>query len=171
MILCDSQLRDRFADFIESGSTDQINPASIDLRLGESILREPLSFDGAWRPESLRGFGFYTITPGEVLLVATAEFVKIPDDCVGEIRLKSSRTREGISMGNSGFVDPGWNGILTLQIQNVCRFHQINIGYLQRFFQLILHQMSTPAENPYRGRYYDAQAVQESKAKLIPERR
>ena len=162
MIFCDSSLKRIHQQIIPNGDPTLINPASIDLRLGEYILREPLSHDGKWRPESLRNLKYYMLVPGETLLVSTLEVVSIPRECVGQILLKSSRSREGHTMSPSGYVDPGWNGILTLQIKNNLQYRHLSIGFEQRFFQLVLHSLDDIASS-YVGRYQNAQSVEGSK--------
>lgn len=163
MIFCDSSLRRIFNQVIQQGDPEQVNPASIDLRLGETILREPLSFDGKWRPESLFRLKYYTLNPGEVILVSTREVVTIPIECVGVVMLKSSRSREGYTMAPAGYVDPGWQGILTLQVKNNLQFGQLRIGFEQKFFQLVLHQLDDIAAKPYQGKYQLAMGVEGSK--------
>lgn len=162
MIFCDSSLKRIFPEVIKGGELDQVNPASIDLRLGETIMCEPLGHDSKWRPESLLRLKYYMLTPGETILVSTREVVTIPVECVGQVLLKSSRSREGYTMSPSGYVDPGWNGILTLQIHNNLRFGQMSIGYEQRFFQLIIHRLDDVA-TAYSGKYLNSQKVEGSK--------
>jgi deoxycytidine triphosphate deaminase len=163
MILCDKSIRERIKEILpNSDDLPRINPASIDLCLGAYILREPLGPDSVWTSESLRQRA-YILKPREVLLVSTDEVVHIPPDLAGEIRLKSSRAREGFNMGNAGYVDPGWRGILTFQIQNTCNNRQNQIHWTEPFFQLVLHTLDQPSERSYEGKYQDAKSVEGAK--------
>jgi dCTP deaminase len=60
------------------------------------------------------------IHPGEFLLGTTIEKFKIPDDLVGQLNGRSSLGRLGIIIhATAGFIDPGFEGDVTLEMTNM----------------------------------------------------
>jgi len=136
----------------------KINPASIDVRVGATALvdvHEPALAHG----ETL------ILEPGEFALVAMLETVKLPPNVAANLFLKSSRAREGLNHSLAMWVDPGWDGILTMELSNVGRSPLI-LTYGQRVAQLVFHRLIGSAEACYQqtGRYVGDKAagVQES---------
>jgi dCTP deaminase len=150
-----------------------VQPASIDLRLGDSFrvfhnhrvtaidLRDP--------PKNLTeevvvpdGEPF-AIHPGEFVLGRTLEYVEIPNDVVARIEGKSSLGRLGLIVhATAGFVDPGFRGTLTLEITNLTRVPiKLYAGLL--IAQLSFMALDSPAERPYGseqlGSHYQGQVA------------
>ena len=150
-----------------------VQPASVDLRLGDSFrvfhnhrvtaidLREP--------PRNLTeevvvpdGEPF-AIHPGEFALGRTLESVEIPDDVVARIEGKSSLGRLGLIVhATAGFVDPGFRGTLTLEITNLTRV-PIKLYAGLPIAQLSFMALDAPAERPYGsaalGSHYQGQSA------------
>lgn len=60
-----------------------------------------------------------TITPGQFLLGHTMEYVKLPNYLCGSLEGRSSFARLGIEIHmTAGFIDPGFEGVITLEIYN-----------------------------------------------------
>lgn len=95
----------------------------------------------------------YWLKPGECLLVGTLEKFDIPDDVAVELKLKSSRAREGLSHALAGHFDNGFNGVGTLEIHNISKWHSIPIYPQLRIGQVILHRTATPEKSYREGRY------------------
>jgi len=136
-----------------------VQPASVDLRLGDSFRvfhnhRIP-AIDLAAPPseltegvEVLDGESF-VIHPGEFVLGRTQEYVEIPDDIVARIEGKSSLGRLGLLIhSTAGFIDPGWDGHVTLELSNVANL-PITIYPGMKIGQLSFVQLLEPAEHPY----------------------
>jgi dCTP deaminase len=100
----------------------------------------------------------YYLKPHQTLLVRTQETLRIPHDCAGIIRLKSSIAREGILLAGAEFFDPGFEGVATLSIFNAAALH-FAIWPDRRFCQLILHQTKGEVHTPYQGKYQGATDV------------
>ena len=156
---------------IEPWDPARIQPASVDLRLGDSFrvfnnhkvtaidLREP--------PENLteevivpEGEAF-VIHPGEFCLARTLEWVEIPDDIVARIEGKSSLGRLGLIVhATAGFCDPGWKGTLTLELNNLTRI-PIKLWPGLLIAQLSFMTLDSAAERPYGsdglGSHYQGQ--------------
>ena len=148
-----------------------VQPASVDLRLGDSFrvfhnhrtaaidLREPPT--NLTEEVRLAGGEPFVIHPGEFVLGRTQEYVEIPDDVVARIEGKSSLGRLGLIVhATAGFVDPGFKGSLTLEITNLTRVPiKLYPGLL--IAQLSFMGLDAPAERPYGsaelGSHYQGQ--------------
>lgn len=104
-------------NFAENGgitpyNPEQVNPASYDVRL-----------DNHWicptrDPEEVRTDTF-TLFPGEVILATTLEYLRMPRDVVCDLKLKSSLGRLWLNHSLSGWIDCGFEGQVTLELQNL----------------------------------------------------
>ena len=91
----------------------------------------------------------FILHPGEFVLGSTLERVRLPDDLVARLEGKSSLGRLGLLIhSTAGFVDPGWDGHVTLELSNVANL-PITIYYGMKIGQLSFVQLSEPAERPY----------------------
>jgi dCTP deaminase len=150
-----------------------VQPASVDLRLGDSFrvfhnhrtpaidLREPPTnlteevVVGEDEP--------FVIHPGEFCLGRTHEWVELPDDIVARIEGKSSLGRLGLIVhATAGFCDPGWKGTLTLELANLTRV-PIKLYAGSLIAQLSFMALDRPAERPYGspdlGSHYQGQVA------------
>ena len=91
----------------------------------------------------------FILHPGEFVLGQTLERVQLPDDVVARLEGKSSLGRLGLLIhSTAGFVDPGWDGNLTLELSNVANlpitlYHGMKIG------QISFQRLSSPVEIGY----------------------
>jgi dCTP deaminase len=148
-----------------------VQPASIDLRLGDSFrvfhnhrataidLRDP---PANLTEEVVVPAGEpFVIHPGEFCLGRTLEWVKIPDDIVARIEGKSSLGRLGLIVhATAGFCDPGFEGTLTLELNNLTRV-PIRLYPDLPIAQLSFMTLDKPAQKPYGspglGSHYQGQ--------------
>lgn len=158
MILSDRDIRDAIEHGelrIEPLGENAIQPASVDLHLGNRFIR----FDSGWRylwPEQDNTdisreieCEAIAIEPGEFVLAETREWVSIPDELVARIEGKSSLARLGLLVHvTAGFVDPGFEGTLTLEIANVNRM-PVFLRAGMPIAQLAFMCLTSPAERPY----------------------
>jgi dCTP deaminase len=102
----------------------------------------------------------FILHPGEFVLGSTLERVRLPEDVAARLEGKSSLGRLGLlTHSTAGFVDPGWDGDLTLELSNVANL-PITIYPGMKIGQIAFLQLSSPAENPYgaqRGSKYQGQ--------------
>lgn len=137
--------------------SSQIQPASIDLRLGTSFVADPT----AKRPRRInldeadaQTFE-YPVLPGEFLLVSTYESVGLDLNTAAQIINKSSWARRGLSVANDGgWVDPGYCGQLTLAVVNNSP-RIISLKPYDPICQLVLFDLTEPART-YTGRYQNS---------------
>ncbi|MFZ1992689.1 MAG: dCTP deaminase [Solirubrobacteraceae bacterium] len=148
-----------------------VQPASVDLRLGDSFRvfhnHRATAIDLRRPPENLTeevvvpdGESF-VIHPGEFCLGRTLEWVELPDDIVARIEGKSSLGRLGLIVhATAGFCDPGWKGTLTLELNNLTRVPIILHPGLE-IAQLSFMMLDRPARRPYGsadlGSHYQGQ--------------
>ena len=91
----------------------------------------------------------FILHPGEFVLGSTMERVRLPDDLVARLEGKSSLGRLGLLIhSTAGYVDPGWDGYLTLELSNVANL-PITIYHGMKIGQLSFVQLTEPAETPY----------------------
>jgi len=93
----------------------------------------------------------FILHPGEFVLGSTLERIRLPDDLVARLEGKSSLGRLGLLIhSTAGFIDPGWDGHVTLELSNVANL-PITIYYGMKIGQISFVQLSEPAEVPYGG--------------------
>jgi dCTP deaminase len=160
MIVSDSSLRDllsRGQIVVEPLEDFQIQPASIDLRLGDHFLKvdenslesisldRPLSYVEIRRQEIV-------IPPQTFLLAVTREFIRLPADITAFVEGRSSIGRIGLFIQNAGWVDPGFAGTITLELYNANRL-PIRLAAGRRICQIVFARMDAAASRPYAGKY------------------
>lgn len=124
-----------------------VRPASVDLRLGPTLLvRDPNAPNG-WREHDLRESPF-RLFPGMLVLGATLERVRLPSDLAGVVAGKSSRAREGLIVESAGYVDPSWYGDLTVEMTKLGPdYLLLELG--MPICQIRFETLTTAAELPY----------------------
>jgi len=91
----------------------------------------------------------FILHPGEFVLGSTLERIQLPDDLVARLEGKSSLGRLGLLIhSTAGFIDPGWDGHVTLELSNVANL-PITIYFGMKIGQVSFVQMTEPAEMPY----------------------
>jgi len=169
VILSDWQIRSRCEGGMVQGYSDElINPASLDVRLGDTLLIESAQ-SRELVPYPLRGHteeNPYELRPGQFSLAPTMETFFIPDDIAGEFRLKSSRAREGLDQALAVWLDPGWRGsVLTMELRNNRQLWPQLLWPGMKIGQIIFHLMAERPVASYSvtGRYNGDLTVMASK--------
>ena len=156
---------------IDPWDASLVQPASVDLRLGDSFrvfhnhrasvidLRDPPQH--LTEEVTIGDDEPFVIHPGEFALGRTLEWVELPDDIVARIEGKSSLGRLGLIVhATAGFCDPGWKGTLTLELANLTRV-PIRLYHGLAIAQLSFMALDAPAERPYGhedlGSHYQGQ--------------
>ena len=119
----------------------QVNSASYDVRVSDHWIcptRDPAEFAAA----SIKLF------PGEVVLASTREYVRIPRDVACDLKLKSTLGRLWINHSLAGWCDPGFEGNITLELQNLGP-EPFVLEAGRRIAQLIFHAMESEPEIAY----------------------
>ena len=93
--------------------------------------------------------GPFILHPGEFVLGATLERVTLGDDIVSRLEGKSSLGRLGLQVhSTAGFIDPGFDGHVTLELSNVANL-PITLYPEMKIGQLSFLDLDGPAEQPY----------------------
>ncbi len=177
MILCDRDLRARIdsGDILIDPLGDpslHIQPASIDLRLASTFIvyrlphvacidpRDAQSVEGYTETIEIADGEAFVLQPGEFALGSTLERVRVPADLVARVEGRSSIGRLAIVVhATAGFIDPGFEGQITLELSNLGRC-AVKLYPGMRISQVVFHTMTGPAERPYgseRGSKYQGQ--------------
>lgn len=155
-------------------SEEQVQPASIDLRLDRIY----------WRPQRIRldidlssrfrasilsrrptyrtdagQRGKFKLKPGEILMARTLEEFTIPKGYSGEIFTRSTFARLGIIVTFGGYINPGYRGHMPLQVANFGH-HTVVLPPMISVCQLVLHKLTHEPEHVYgdidkRSKYDD----------------
>jgi len=144
---------------IEPCDPDDIQPSSVDLHLGAGFQvfrnsRYPYidpSREQAGLMELVTATAEepFVLHPGEFVLGTTIERVVLADDLVARLEGKSSLGRLGLLIhSTAGYVDPGWDGRLTLELSNVANLPIVLMPGMP-IGQISFFQMTTPVERPY----------------------
>ena len=162
MILSDRTVRKLLADGhleLDPLDDDQIQPASVDVRLGRwiRVFRNHTA-------EYIDPYGEHTdltelieipegspfvLHPGEFVLGSTIERIGLPDDIVARVDGKSSLGRLGLLIhATAGFIDAGFNGQITLELSNVATL-PIRLWPGMKIGQISFMQIDEPVERPY----------------------
>ena len=153
---------------------DQIGPASIDIRLGSSIvvpIKTYVESQDVTFPElvkqiekrrynriRLKYYDNFVLHPNDLILAVTFEYISLPYDIFCTIASRSSWGRLGLVVATASIVQPGFKGCLTLELANLSEspivlYPGLLVG------QLIFHEVPAKAGIDdsgiavYEGRY------------------
>lgn len=184
MILSDKDIKGSIKSgriTIEPYDEKFIQPASIDLHLDKNFLifditqhicidvKKPI--DNLMKSIVISEDEAFVIHPGEFALANTLEKVGVANDMVGRLEGKSSLGRIGLIIhATAGYLDPGNNLRLTLELSNVGKL-PIKLYYKMPIAQMSFTPLSSPAEVSYgdkklNSKYYGADVAQASKMYL-----
>lgn len=160
MILSDKNIKEYLEKkklVIDPLDDEQIQPASVDLRLGNHFLKlDENSFSTMTMTDEIEYISIHSneiiIPSNSFLLATTREYIELPDDLTAFVEGRSSIGRMGLFIQNAGWVDPGFKGEITLELYNANRL-PIKLIAGRRICQLVFAQMNTRAENIYNGKY------------------
>lgn len=160
MILSDRTLK-KLVDSGDLGisplSQDSIQPASVDLRLGDHFLivedrqMQIIDLNSEIKYRAIEGDQI-TIPPHSFLLATTMETIRLPSDLTAFVEGRSSIGRIGLFIQNAGWVDPGFEGQITLELYNANSL-PIRLEAGRRICQLVFCRMDQAAATPYKGKY------------------
>jgi dCTP deaminase len=166
VVLSDRTIREELASgrlVIDPFDEALLQPSSVDVRVADAFrvfhnnrrtfidVRQPS--DDLTELVTIAEGEAFILHPGEFVLGSTLERVALPDDLVARLEGKSSLGRLGLLIhSTAGYVDPGFNGTITLELSNVARL-PISIHPGMAIGQISFLQMTTPVERPYQGKY------------------
>ena len=170
MILSDNTIHQMLSDgklIISPMQERQIQPASVDIRLGDTFCVVEDSSEGIINLEREVRYktiksDTYLLLPGQFVLATTMEYIALPDNLTAFVEGRSSLGRLGLFVQNAGWVDPGFKGEITLELFNANRC-AIELKAGRRIGQLVFALMDKPALYPYRGKYQGQRGATGSK--------
>ncbi|MCL5433815.1 MAG: dCTP deaminase [Candidatus Marsarchaeota archaeon] len=167
MILGDRDLKyylEKRRIVVEPITNETIHENGMDFRIGNEIVRfnetdkifesgDKNNFDEFFKIE--KGDSFI-IQPHEHLLLTTKEYIKLPDDMIVFVNLKSSLARMGIFIPPT-VIDAGFEGNVTIEVLG-SKF-PVRLKENMRFIHLIFARTLSPVEYPYKGKYQSQKGV------------
>lgn len=150
MILTDEDIKAA----IESGEItidpfdpEQIQPASIDLRVGD---------EGATTKHkqrvSIRDKGLIILEPGDFGVICILETIKFGPQYVGRLGLRSKYARKGLIATTGPQIDPGFEGSIKVGLANLTP-KSVPLAHRDDLLTLEIHRLHKPAAKPYSGPY------------------
>ena len=143
----------------ESSVRPLVNPASINVRLGNTFLIPKRRFfrgirlgeEVEYRRYRLEDGDEFCLLPGQFALATTKEKFFLPPTLAAYVQGRSSIGRAGLTVQNAGYVDPGFWGHITLELKNETE----NSIYLRPGYPVaqMIFEECTPVERPYHGKY------------------
>ena len=174
MILSDRSIRDELAAgriHIDPFDESCLQPASVDLRCDRyfrvfrnhtsRVIDVKLDQRDLTELVEIADGAAFILHPGEFVLGSTSERVSLPDDLTARVEGKSSLGRLGLLIhSTAGFVDPGFDGHITLELSNVANL-PITIYPGMKIGQISFFRLTSAADRPYgsseRGSKYQGQ--------------
>lgn len=162
MILSDVSIKEELAAgriVIDPLDEACIQPSSVDLHVSDTFrvfhnARKPFidvrkNQDDLTEEVIIPDGEAFILHPGEFVLGSTTERVALANDIVARLEGKSSLGRLGLLIhSTAGFIDPGWDGHLTLELSNVANL-PVTLYPEMKIGQISYYRLSTPAERPY----------------------
>ena len=146
---------------IEGLKEESIQLASIDLHLGNKFILPLMNKKmlDMYSEESAKAHfskafkcvSGFTLLPRMLALAAT-ERVTLNNELVAQVAGKSSVARAGIMVESAGFIDPGFDGPITLEIYNQMPFSILLIPGMP-ICQIAVTRLDIPADGVYGGKY------------------
>lgn len=149
---------------------DQLQPASYDVRLGARVRTEyGVEYDLSQEHWQEAG---WKMSPGQLLLGHTEEHFRIPAHLAARVEGKSSVGRRGLAVHvTAGFIDPGFNGQITLELVNHSQVKGFTLRPGLLIAQVTFHRLTDMPErlygDPALGSHYQGQTGPTPAAKGI----
>jgi dCTP deaminase len=150
VILTDADIKAAIASgdiVIDPFDEKQIQPASIDLRVGDEGAttkhKRKIKIDEA---------GLIILEPGDFGVICLLERVKFGPQYVGRLGLRSKYARKGLIATTGPQVDPGFEGSITLGLANLTP-KSVSLSHRDDILTLEIHKLEKPATKPYCGPY------------------
>ena len=158
-------------------NSDQVGLTSIDLRMGTVVMMaragaqshvDPVAYEDIDGHDAVRDrhqkherfeIPFkhpFLLHPGSLALVPTLEWVVLPHNLQGVVTARSSWAREGLNIATANFVNPGYQGIITLELAN---FGEIPIRLYPglRIAQIAFYELSNKKTSHTNQEVYQGQ--------------
>lgn len=167
MILSDAELREYLRSgklIIDPLGPDTIRENGVDLRVGKGIARllpasdplDPVSKPDLARYYRVEDVSEFVVAPGKRVLVTTLERIKMPNDLIAFVELRSTYARLGLSIPPT-IIDACFEGTLTIGLSGGAFPVKLREG--DRVFHVIFAKLAKPVEKPYAGKYQGQRGI------------
>lgn len=131
-----------------------IGPASVDLCLHDTVI--DCFFSGSIQQKILHisDTAHFTFMPHHFYLCSTVEYIKVPITHCAFVQMRSSWARKGLGHKMAGFIDPGFEGQITLELTVDV---PVVISQGERVVQIAYALLTRPTTAPYGGKYQGQQ--------------
>ena len=152
-------------------SPKQLGDISVDLRMGNQFIVFRMHMGELLNPFALTDtqlrslqerrvvrFGQkFVLHPGQLALGCTFEYLQIPSDLEGQVEGRSSWARVGLQVATATCIEPGFSGVVTLELANVGPM-PLDLFPGVRVAQIVLRDVEPAVKEAYAGRrkYYRA---------------
>lgn len=174
--LVDSEL----IEFIRAGGIEGcplslVNPASVNFEIGTKAKIEIPTLDatGAIVGSTMKALDLsaytkedpYLLPPGGFILTDVQQYLRLPPNHEAQVILRSSAARAGFDHALAGYVDPSYEGRLTLEFVNCRKYSALGMYPGQQLVQLRIYKLSHTPDRGYdvTGRYHRATQVEANK--------
>lgn len=134
---------------IQPFNIEHVNPGGYEVTLGDTwieILQGGLEND-------FKSNG-YLLAPNSGILATTQEYIKLNNSVAAEFKLKSSLARKFLNHTVALYVNPGFEGKLTLEILNQGK-DPFMLTKGMKIGQIVFMGLSEPCDNPYGSKSTD----------------
>lgn len=188
MLLSSPKLHQLIEAGVINALHENVNSASIDVRIGDEILietpenfyfedgngagyggtgvhRNPVDISKKQSPSFTKvkiPEEGYIIRPGECFLAHTVETFNLPNTISGQFILRSSVGRCFLEHMQAGWADAGWHGAqLTLEFCNMLKYHDLLIKPGMRIGQMVFFEHEDAGKDSYqiKGNYNGQQGA------------
>lgn len=146
-------------------STKQFGDISVDLRLGNQFIVFRMHMGELLNPFKLSDIELrslqerrvvrfqqkFVLHPGQLALGCTFEYLQMPYDLEGQVEGRSSWARVGLQIATATCVEPGFCGVVTLELSNVGPM-PLDLFPGVRIAQLVLRDVDPPIPEAYAGK-------------------
>jgi dCTP deaminase len=100
--------------------------------------------------------------PGGLALVPTLEWISLPPDLIGSVTARSTWAREGLSIATATLIEPGYQGIVTLELANmgeipIALYPGLEIAQIA--FNLVLGDSTRPKRSQFNLSFEPSQGT------------
>jgi dCTP deaminase len=123
----------------------------------ERTVFEGMSFGVGPAGYDIRLDGDYYVPSKGFVIASSIEHFNMPVDVLATVHNKSTLIRMGIDAAHDTVIEPGWRGVLTLEIENKGP-HPLQLEHGMPIAQILFWLTDEPCEQVYSGKYQDQEA-------------
>jgi dCTP deaminase len=142
-----------------SNFSDDLEPASYDLRVGEEAVTQKGMVD-------IEKEKYVKIPRGATMVIYSHERIQLSTKIAGRYGLRSHFARKGLVLLSGPQIDPGFEGTLSVTVFNAGS-SEVVLSYLEKLATIEFSLLRTPASKAYSGRYQGQIRIPSEEVELI----